>query len=192
MQSIPEPKRPHPLTLLEQGFGVHFRVDQPALFEPLVCLFAALKQAKATGDFGVASEWKVRMPPDVCARLFALTDEERAIRHEVRSSHVILITSPQDAIGSHWDFGTLSIVLKRVSTIFSRLCHWRMAPLNCSLIPMHIHMEELGHSLPSLRRTECMFSAATSTASMNLAVIRLPSLALPCLRKNGGEYGSSN
>jgi hypothetical protein len=104
---LTEPERTHPFLPLEQGFGVHFRVDQPGLFEPLVSLFAALKEAKTSSEFGNASEWKVRMHPDVCTRLFAQTEEERAIRHEVRSSHIILVTSPQDAIGSYWDFGDI-------------------------------------------------------------------------------------
>lgn len=96
-----------PLLPIEQGFGVHFRVDEPALFEPLVSLFAALKEAKASGDFGDSSEWKARMHPYVGSRLFGLTNEERAVRHEARSSQVILVTPPQDAVGSHWDFGDI-------------------------------------------------------------------------------------
>lgn len=107
MPPLTESERTRPLLSLEQGFGVHFRVDEPGLFEPLVSLFAALKEAKASSDFGDASEWKVRMHPEVSARLYALTEEERATRHEVRSSHVILVTSPQEAVGSHWDFGDI-------------------------------------------------------------------------------------
>jgi hypothetical protein len=107
MQPSTESERIQPLLPLEQGFGVRFTVDAPDLFEALVELFAALRQAKASGNFGDASEWSARMHPAAASRLLALPEEERALRHEARASQVILITSPQDALGSYWDFGDI-------------------------------------------------------------------------------------
>lgn len=89
------------------NFGVHFRIDRPELYAPLADIFQELKQSKESEDFGVPSDWKEKLHPEVASLLFTLTDEECAIDHHLRSTNPIIITPPQDAIGSAWDFGAI-------------------------------------------------------------------------------------
>lgn len=90
-----------------KAFGVHFRVDRPDLYGPLSDIFCALKHAKENDEFGSPEDWKAKLDPQVVARLFNLTADERAHDHHMRSTHVVVVTPPQDAVGSNWDFGAI-------------------------------------------------------------------------------------
>lgn len=90
-----------------EAFGVHFRIDRQELYGPLTDAFHALRRAKDAEEFGVPDDWRIRLHPDVAARLFTLTAEQRAEDHQTRTTNVILVTPPQDAVGSSWDFGAI-------------------------------------------------------------------------------------
>ncbi|MCW1977972.1 hypothetical protein [Xanthomonas campestris] len=94
------------------SIGVYFRIDRQDLYVPFVEIFQELKQSKDTEDFGDPSDWKEKLHPEVASRLFTLSDEERASDHHLRSTRPIVITSPQDAIGSAWDFGAILDAVK--------------------------------------------------------------------------------
>jgi len=89
------------------NFGIRFRIDRPDLYAALEDAFADLKRAKDEEAFGNAGDWKQKLHPEVAPRLFALSDEERVMDHHLRSVRPVVITSPQEAIGSCWDFGAI-------------------------------------------------------------------------------------
>lgn len=89
-----------------ESFGVSFRIDRQDLYASLLQMFAALKEAKSSEDFGEIETWHSAFAEEVRSAFDWPTALDLASGTSTRDSRPLAIIQPAHASGLRWDFGS--------------------------------------------------------------------------------------
>ena len=90
-----------------EAFGVHFQVDHPELFDSLENSVSHLKRLQESGEQCDVTLWQTILPPSAFQKLVIHTEADRSAGHDLRANNIVMVTSPQEAMGSSWDIGEI-------------------------------------------------------------------------------------